>query len=98
MPAERHTKSERVQVRVDARGKRTLARAAALANSSVSAFVINSALDAADRLIRERERIVLSDRDWDAFFDAIAKPPQPNAALRKAFAARRRLIVEPERG
>lgn len=38
------------------------------------------------------ERIVLGDRDWEVFFDALANPPKPNAALRKIFVAHRRMI------
>ena len=94
MPTTQETKTKRVQVRVDPSAKRMLERAAALANTTVSAFVVNSALDAAGHLIREREQLVLSERDWGVFFEALVKPPRPNAALRKAFAAHKRLIAE----
>ncbi len=93
MPSIQDTKTERVQVRIDADAKRMLKRAAALANTSVSAFVVSSALDAAGRLIQERERLVLSDRDWDVFSRAILDPPEPNDAMREAFAAHERLIA-----
>ena len=39
-------KTERVQVRIDRAAKRRLERAAALANTTVSAFVVNHALAA----------------------------------------------------
>lgn len=94
MATTQETKTERVQVRVDPTAKRMLERAASLANTTVSAFVVNSALDAAGHLIREREHVMLSERDWDVFFEALVKPPKPNAALRKAFAAHKRLITE----
>jgi uncharacterized protein (DUF1778 family) len=87
------TKSERVQVRIDRGGKRLLKRVAALANTTVSAFVVNSALDAAGRLIRERRQIVLNERAWDVFLDAVLDPPKPKPALRRAFAAHRRLVA-----
>ena len=98
MPTARATKSERVQVRIDRNAKRTLERAAAHANTTVSAFVVNSALDAAERLIRERERLVLGERDWNVFFKALVNPPKPNLALKKAFAAHGRLIARTGRG
>ena len=94
MATTQETKTERVQVRVDPTAKRMLERAASLANTTVSAFVVNSALDAAGHLIRERVHVMLSERDWDVFFEALVKPPKPNAALRKAFAAHKRLITE----
>ncbi len=88
----RQARTERVQMRIDPAAKRMLERAAALSNTTVSAFVVNHALEAADHLIRERERLVVSDRDWNLFFDALVDPPEPNAALREAFTAHGRLI------
>ena len=92
--AVRQTKTERVQMRVDPEAKRMLERAAALENTTVSAFVVHNALKAADRLIQDRERLVLSERDWNLFFDALVDPPEPNAALRQTFAAHERLIAK----
>lgn len=88
----RRARTERVQMRIDPAAKRMLERAAALSNTTVSAFVVNNTLGAAGHVIRERERFVVSDRDWNLFFDALVDPPEPNAALREAFAARGRLF------
>ena len=49
-------------------------------------FVANGALDASGHLLRERERIVLDDRDREVLFEALAGPPEPNAVLRRAVA------------
>lgn len=84
--------TERVQMRIDPAAKRMPERAAALSNTTVSAFVVSHALQAADHSIRERQGFVVSDRDWNLFFDALVDPPEPNAALRAAFAAHGRLI------
>ena len=54
-----HIRTERVQIRIAPTAKRMIERAAALRNTSVSGFVVNSALDAATHLIREHERLVL---------------------------------------
>jgi len=94
MTTQQDTKSERVQVRINKDAKRMLQRAAALANMTVSAFVVNSALDAASRLISERERLVLEEEDWEVFMEALANPPEPNQALKEAFATYDRLIVK----
>ncbi len=85
--AARQARTERVQMRIDPAAKSLLERAAALSNTTVSAFIVSHALKAASHLIRERERFVVSDQDWNLFFDALADPPEPNAALRKAFVA-----------
>lgn len=92
--AAQQTKTERVQVRIDPVAKHMLERAAALANTTVSAFVVNNALEAADRLISKRERLAISQRDWNRFFDALVDPPKPNASLRKAFATHKRLVTK----
>lgn len=92
--AVQEAKTERVQMRVDPAAKRLLERAAALANTTVSAFVVSNALEAADRLIRDRERLVVSEQDWNLFFDALVNPPEPNAVLRRAFATHGHLIAK----
>lgn len=94
MPAKTQVnKVERVQFRIDAQAKRMLERAAALSSMTVSGFVVSSALSQAARVISERERLILSDRDWEIFSKALAKPPAPNAALRAAWALHERLTV-----
>ena len=42
----------------------------------------------------ERVQLVLSDQDWEIFSAALVNPPEPNAALRKAFVSHDRLIVK----
>ena len=94
MPAKpQEIRVERVQFRVDAQSKKMLERAAALSNMTVSGFVVSSALSEATRVIAERERLVLSDRDWEIFAKALAKPPAPTAALRAAWALHEGLAV-----
>jgi uncharacterized protein (DUF1778 family) len=85
MPEVAEAKSERLQVRLDARAKTVLQRAASYSHQTVSQFVLNTALEQAERVIRQHEVITLSDPDWAAFYDALTSPPAPNAALRKAF-------------
>ena len=57
-------------------------------------FERDNALEAGDRSTCERERLVLSDQDWEIFSAALVNPPEPNAALRKAFVSHDRLIVK----
>lgn len=79
-------KDDRLQVRLDADAKRVLQRAARYRRKSVSQFVLATALDEAEKVIRENEAVTLSGVDWKTFYDALTDPPAPNAALRKAFA------------
>jgi uncharacterized protein (DUF1778 family) len=80
------TKDDRLQVRLDVVSKGVLQRAASYRRKTVSQFVLASALEEAEKVIRENEVVSLSGADWTIFFDALTNPPPPNAALRKAFA------------
>ena len=77
-------KHERVNMRLDAKSKRKLERAATYEETTVSRFVLSSAVSAAERVIDAHERTVLPATDWDAFYDALLNPPAPNAVLRRA--------------
>ena len=83
-------KQDRVHLRLDAKSKRKLERAAAYEETTVSRFVLANAVAAAERVIEAHEKVVLSARDWDAFHDALLHPPKPNAALRNAARRHRR--------
>lgn len=80
------TRGDRLQVRLDARSKSMLQRAASHRRKTVSQFVLATALAEAEKVIEESEVVSLSPADWAIFFDALTNPPPPNAALRKAFA------------
>lgn len=84
MPPSTRLKRGRMHLRVDAKTKRKLERAAAYEEKTVSDFVLSNALAAAERVIELREKITLSDRDWDAFYNALLKPPAPSQKLREA--------------
>ena len=86
MPKTAETKDDRLQVRLDAVSKSVLQRAANYRRKTVSQFVLTTALEEAEKVIRENEVISLSGADWAIFLDALTNPPPPNAALRKAFA------------
>ena len=77
-------KQDRVHLRLDAKSKRKLERAAAYEETTISRFVIANAVAAAERVIDAHEKIVLSTRDWDAFHDALLNPPEPNEILKTA--------------
>ncbi len=77
-------KRDRMHLRMDARAKRTLERAAAYAETSVSDFVLANAVAAAERIIDSHEKVTLSARDWDTFYDALINPPEPNEKLKEA--------------
>jgi uncharacterized protein (DUF1778 family) len=77
-------KRDRMHLRLDAKTKRKLEKAAAYEETSVSDFVLANAVAAAERVIESHGKITLSAKDWDVFYDALVNPPEPNAKLRKA--------------
>ena len=77
-------KRDRMHLRLDAKAKRTLERAAAYEETTVSDFVLMNAVAAAERVIESHEKITLSAKDWDVFYDALINPPEPNQKLRDA--------------
>jgi uncharacterized protein (DUF1778 family) len=83
-PVEPQPKRERLEARITADQKALLQRAAALQGSSLSDFVINGALQAAEEVIRSHTLITLSADESRAFVDALLNPLPPNDALRAA--------------
>lgn len=81
MPATTHTESARINLRTSPEAKALIERAAAIMGSTVSSFMLQNAYEAASRLIAQQETLTLSDRDRDAFLNALENPPEPTQAL-----------------
>ena len=77
-------KRGRIHLRLDEKTKRRLERAAAYEETSITDFVLDNAVAAADRVIDARETVTLSAKDWDIFHDALLDPPAPNKKLKDA--------------
>lgn len=74
-------KSERFEARLTLEEKQVLARAAAHEGQTLTQFVLSSAQREAERVIREREVIRLSVRDFDTLLEALRNPGPPSAKL-----------------
>jgi uncharacterized protein (DUF1778 family) len=77
-------KEERLEARLTVAQKHLFARAAALRGTSVTDFVVASALEAATNTIKDFEVLKLRDEAREVFINAILNPPAPNDALRAA--------------
>lgn len=69
-----------------------LKRAAELQGRTLTDFVVTAAREEACRIIEQVELIRLSREDQQRVADAILNPPEPSAALRRAFERRRELL------
>lgn len=79
--------SERMNLRIKPELKAKLIRAAALQNTDLTHFVLQQALQEADRVIAQAEHIQLSERDSLQVLELLENPPPPNARLKAAAAA-----------
>jgi uncharacterized protein (DUF1778 family) len=78
-------RTEKLDLRLSPEAKRKLRAAADVRATSVSQFVLDSALTAADEALLEQRRIVLGAEDWEAFLKALDEPPKPNERLKRLF-------------
>ena len=79
-------RSERVDLRMTPAAKRTLQRAAAVANKTLTEFLLDTGLNAAYDTLADRRVFQLDEKRWDAFMAALAAPPKNNPRLRKLLA------------
>ena len=90
--SQKPTRSTRIEARISPDALAVVKRAAEMQGRSVSDFVVAAAQDAAQKAIADVQVVRLSLADQRAFAEALAQPPAPTAALRRARAAHRRLI------
>jgi uncharacterized protein (DUF1778 family) len=87
-------RSSRVEARLAPEALALVRRAAELQGRSISDFVVSAAEEAARKAIADVEVIRLSREAQEQFAAALLNPPKPAPALVRAFARRRKLIVE----
>lgn len=88
------TKAERISIRLDEETKQKIELAAAIDHRSITSFIIASAVASADAILKRGEQMVLSEQDWDTFYQALLNPPKPNAALKNAFATYQKMGIQ----
>jgi uncharacterized protein (DUF1778 family) len=93
MPRTATAKKERINLRLDKAAKRRIEKAASYQGTTVSSFILSSALTSADEALQKHETMVLEREDAEIFFDAILDPPKPNAAFRRAMKEYRKRVV-----
>lgn len=81
MPALAVKENNRLALRVSPADKAKLLRAVALAHTDMTDFILRNALRAADEVIDQAERMVLSARDTRLWLDLLDNPPKANARL-----------------
>ena len=82
----------RLEARISTDLHSMLKRAAELQGRTMTDFVIDAVQVAAQNAIERAEVIRLSVADQQIFAQALLSPPQPSAALTRAFASREKLL------
>jgi uncharacterized protein (DUF1778 family) len=79
--------NSRMSLRIRAEEKALLLRAVALKHTDLTDFVVRHAVQAAKDVIREADRIQLTERDSLLVLDLLENPPAPNPRLLAAAQA-----------
>ena len=85
-------KAARLETRINPDLLEMLRRAAQLQDRTLTDFVVGAAQAEARRVIAEAGMVQLSLGDQQRFAAALIDPPKPNAALKRAFVRRRKLL------
>ncbi|MBM4411620.1 MAG: DUF1778 domain-containing protein [Chloroflexi bacterium] len=80
------TRSARVELRMTPEEKELLAAAAAREHLDVTSFVLRRVLPAAEEILADRHRIVLSERDARRLMEYLDNPPPPTPGMIAAAA------------
>lgn len=82
MPVARK-RERRIHLRATERDVSRITRAAATAGVSVSAFILESAAERAERTLADQKRFELSEKHWSAFIEALDRPARRIPQLEK---------------
>lgn len=78
-------RTDRIDLRVSAEDKKALQAVAELQRTTVSAFVLSSALKAANEELADRRIFSLTSQQWADFQQAIDAPISSKPRLKKLF-------------
>lgn len=76
-------RTDRIDLRLYPDAKEALQAAAALRHKSVSEFILDSALGAADEVLADRRHFELNTEQWEAFQTALDAPIRPLPRIEK---------------
>lgn len=83
---------DRINLRLNRDAKRTIERAAAYSDKTLTDFVVDAALQTAEAVVRKKEVVTLTADEWDRFQAMLLNPPSPNKRLRRAFSEHARVV------
>lgn len=78
-------RTDRIDLRIHPKAKEALQAAASLRHKTVSEFILDSALCAADEELADRQYFGLNAKQWEAFQAALDASPRPLPRLERLF-------------
>jgi uncharacterized protein (DUF1778 family) len=76
-------RSQKIDIRITPYAKRVLQEAAREKHTTISQFVLDTALNAAQDVLAERNQIVLNAGQWRKFVAALDAPPRSHPRMRR---------------
>jgi len=76
-------RSEKLDIRITPEAKQILQQAAKERHTSISQFVLESALNSASAVLAERSQFMLDAGQWEAFLTAMDAPPRRHARMER---------------
>lgn len=76
-------RTDRIDLRIHPEAKEALQAAATLRHKSVSEFILDSALGAADEVLADRRHFGLKAEQWEAFQAALDAKPRPLPRIKR---------------
>lgn len=78
-------RTNRIDLRIHPTAKEAIQAAASLRHKTVSEFILESALSAADEELADRRYFALDAKQWEAFQVALDAPTRPLPRLERLF-------------
>lgn len=79
------TRQDRIHLRVNPQAKRTMERAAAYSDKTLTDFITEAAAEKAEAVVRAQEAITLTPEAWEEF-RRLLDPPEPNDKIKEVEA------------
>jgi uncharacterized protein (DUF1778 family) len=76
---------ERITARISTAIAETLNSAAELSGTTLNSFVVQAALEKAQKIVDREKRITISNHDAAMLLNLLDSPPKPNAAMERGF-------------
>jgi uncharacterized protein (DUF1778 family) len=83
MQPQPHLRSEKIDIRITPDAKTILQEAARERHTTISQFVLDTALSAASEVLAERNRIGLNAAQWTLFMQALDAPPRRHPRMER---------------